>query len=161
MEIKLLTTNEIQKAAQLYQDIKNKSYTPWNKDYPSLELIEWDIERNGLYGVFENEKLIAICFAGERCEDSEEGFSWKENFEKRATFARLGVSPEYQNIGVATFLLNFIFKKLELQGFDGVRILVGTQNLKAKKLYSKFGFKNCGTIKRINHEFDLLELRLK
>lgn len=160
MEIKLLTKNEISEIQKLYKDIRDNTYTIWGKDYPSKELIMWDIERKGLWGVFDNGSLIAISFAGKRNEDGEENFPWKDSFEKRGTFARIGVSPKYQNKGVGSFLVGYILNTLKEQGFDGVRISVGTQNTNAIKLYSKFNFINCGKIKKCDQEYYLLELRL-
>ena len=160
MEIKLLNSENINKIKELYNNIKNNTYTLWEKNYPSEDLILWDIERKGLWGVFDNQKLIAITFIGERCEDNEDNFPWKDNFKKRGTFARIGVSPKYQNKGVGTYLVDFALKKLRSQGFDGVRILVETKNLNAIKLYSKFGFNNCGKTNRSGHEYFLFELRL-
>ena len=160
MEIKLLTNENIEEIKSLYSDIKNNTYTLWDDNYPSEDLILWDIERKGLWGVFDNETLIAIAFAGERCEDGEESFTWQNTFKRRGTFARIGVSPKYQNQGIGTYLVNFVLKNLKSQGFDGVRILVGTQNTNAIKLYSKFGFINCGKTERYGHEYYLLELRL-
>ncbi len=160
MEIKLLEKSDINIIKNLYNDIRNNTYTIWENDYPSKELINWDIERKGLWGVFENDNLIAIGFAGERCEDSEENFPWKESFIRRGTFARIGVSPKYQNQGVGTFLVEYVLTKLKDQGFDGVRIMVGAKNINAKKLYLKFGFKNCGKVERFGQEYFLFELRL-
>ena len=160
MEIRLLTNENINEIKKLYSDVKNNTYTLWDENYPSEELILWDIERNGLWGVFDNQTLIAITFMGERCEDGEENFTWKEKFKKRGTFARIGVSPNYQNKGVGTALVDFVLKELKSQGFDGVRILVGSQNTNAIKLYTKFGFVNCGKVERGGHEYFLFELRL-
>ena len=160
MEIKRLTKKYIGDIMSLYDDIRNNTYTLWDNNYPSEELVNYDIERNGLWGVFDKNKLIAISFAGERCEDNEEDFTWKDSFKKRGTFARIGVSPTYQNKGIGTLLVNFILNNLKNEGFDGVRILVGTQNTNAIKLYSKFGFVNCGTTERYGHEYYLFELRI-
>ena len=160
MEIKLLTNENIEEIKNLYSDIKNNTYTLWDDNYPSEDLILWDIERKGLWGVFDNETLIAITFAGERCEDGEENFTWQNTFKRRGTFARIGVSPKYQNQGIGTYLVDFVLKNLKSQGFDGVRILVRTQNTNAIKLYSKFGFVNCGSIERYGHKYYLFELRL-
>lgn len=160
MEIKLLTNENLEEIKNLYDDIRNNSYTLWDNGYPNAELIKWDIERKGLWGVFDNNSLIAISFAGERNEEGEENFTWKESFKKRGTFARIGVSPKYQNKGVGTLLVEFILENLKSQGFDGVRILVGVNNTSAKRLYSKFGFVNCGTTERYGHEYYLYELRL-
>lgn len=161
MKIRLLTKNDLKEIKQLYEDIKQNTYTLWDSGYPSDELIEFDIERKGLYGLFFDDELIAISFAGERNEENEEGFTWKENFKKRGTFARIGVSPKFQNQGVGTILVDFILKTLKSQGFDGVRILVGKENQNAIKLYQKFGFKNCRETERYGHEYFLFELRLK
>lgn len=160
MQIKLLTNKNIKEILNLYDDIRNNTYTLWDNGYPNEELIKWDIERKGLWGVFDNNKLIAISFVGERNEDGEENYAWKDNFKKRGTFARIGVSPKEQNKGIGTLLVDFILKKLKADGYDGVRILVGTQNTNAIKLYTKFGFENCGKTEKYNHEYYLFELRL-
>ena len=160
MNIKLLKNENVKDVMNLYDDIRNNTYTLWDNGYPSKELIEWDIERKGLFGVFENNELIAVSFAGERCEDGEENFTWKDSFERRGTFARIGVSPQHQNKGVATKLVGFILNELKNQGFDGVRILVGKNNENAKKLYKKFGFYNSGEVNRYGHDYYLYELRL-
>jgi len=160
MEIKLLTNKNIKQIQKLYDEIKNKTFTLWDEDYPSEDLIRWDIARKGLWGVFQDGSLIAVSYAGERCEDGEEDFSWKEKFNKRGTFARIGVLPEYQSKGVGTKLVGFILDELKKQGFDGVRILVGVQNEKAIKLYLKFGFNNCGEVEKYENKYYLFELRL-
>ena len=161
MQIKKLTKEYLQEILDLYEEIKNGCYTLWDKDYPSEELVCFDIERDGLWGVFQGGELIAVCYAGQRCEDGEEGFSWKKSFSKRGTFARIGVSPRYQNQGIGTFLVRFVLQVLKKQGFDGVRILVGTKNENAIKLYQKFGFENCGTAERYGHDYFLFELELQ
>lgn len=160
MKVQLLNKESLEEIKNLYSQIKQKTYTIWGENYPSEELICYDIERRGLYGVFDGDKLIAICFAGQRNEDGEENFTWKDRFNKRGTFARIGVAPEYQNKCVATRLLKFILNKLKEQGFDGVRITVGTQNLNAIKLYEKFNFINCGKVNKYDEEYYLFELRL-
>lgn len=45
MEIRLLTNKDLQDIQNLYEDIKINTYTLWDKDYPSEELIKLDIER--------------------------------------------------------------------------------------------------------------------
>lgn len=161
MKIRLLNLADLDKIKNLYEEIKAKTFTLWDDGYPSEELIKYDIERQSLYGVFDKENLIAISFAGVRCEDGEESFTWKDTFNKRGTFARIGVSPEHQNKGVATKLVQFILDKLKKDGFDGVRILVGTNNYNALKLYNKFNFDNCGKTERFGHDYYLFELRIR
>lgn len=160
MEIRKLRKNEIDQIMSLYSDIKTNSKTFWEDDYPNEEIVFFDIERNGLYGGFVNGKLVAICFAGQRVEENEEDFTWKRPFKKRASFARIGVSPSCQRMGLATEMLNRVFDDLRKEGFDGVRILVERSNEKAKNLYKKFGFENVGETSRYGHDFYLYEKAL-
>lgn len=160
MKIKLLTKEYLNEIKKLYEDIRCNTYTIWDEGYPSEELICYDIERKGLWGVFDKGSLIAVCFVGQRCEDGEKNFTWKDKFKKRGTFARIGVSPKHQNLGIGTKLVDFTLSKLKEQGFDGVRILVGVKNINAIKLYQKFGFVNCGETERYGHMYYLFELRL-
>ena len=51
MEIKQLNQDNIDEIILLYDEIKRTTYTLWDDNYPSKELIEWDIERNGLWGL--------------------------------------------------------------------------------------------------------------
>lgn len=75
-EIRLLTTDDLKQITDLYAAIKRDGSTVWDADYPSEDLVRFDIARNGLYGVFDGCDLVAACFAGQRCEDNEEGFMW-------------------------------------------------------------------------------------
>lgn len=158
--IRLLTTDDLKQITDLYAAIKRDGFTVWDADYPSEDLVRFDIARNGLYGVFDGRDLVAVCFAGQRCEDNEEGFMWRETFNKRGTFARLGVLPNYQHHGIATMLVKSVLAQLKQEGYDGVRIMVDTRNTNAINLYQKFGFFNCGEVRRFDQQYYLLELRL-
>ena len=160
MKIVRLKNKDLQNIKKIYEDIKQHTYTLWDNGYPSEELIKFDIQRKGLWGLYDKDNLIAICYMGERCEDGEENYAWKDSFIKRGTFARIGVSPSHQNQGIATKMVSFVLNELKKQGYDGVRILVGTKNINAIKLYNKFNFVNCGKVEKYDHEYYLYELRL-
>lgn len=160
MKIKKLSLKNLNEIISLYNDIKTNSVNFWDNNYPNEEIIRWDIERNGLYGVFISNKLVGISFLGQRCEENEEDFTWKENFTRRGTFSRIGVSPDFQHQGIATQLVEFILAELKNRGFDGVRILVEKNNSNALGLYKKFNFNICGETYRYGHNFLLMEKRL-
>ena len=92
MEIKLLTNENIEEIKDLYDDIRNTTYTLWDNNYPDEELIRWDIERKGLWGLFDGKKLVGITFIGKRCEDGEEGLYEKLKDKKFKEY--LGVYQE-------------------------------------------------------------------
>lgn len=57
-----------------------------------------------------------------------------------ALLHKLCVVEEMRNHGIATKILAFTIKKLELQGCDGVQLWVDESRESAKHLYDKFGF---------------------
>ena len=115
MKIKVLTKEYLKDIINLYDNIRNTTFTLWDNGYQDKELIEGDIERKGLYGVFDNEKLIATTFAGQRNEDGEDNYTWQDTIEKCGTFARIGVAYEYQNKGIGSMLVKYILDTLKQQ----------------------------------------------
>lgn len=66
----------------------------------------------------------------------------KECFEDEFYIDTISVNPAFQGRGIAKELLNFAFKKAIELGFKKVSLLVDFENVRAKALYEKFGFKN-------------------
>lgn len=161
MEFIKLEMTDLHKVVQLYDEIKSQTFTVWDKDYPSVELIKYDIERQGLHALIsKNNEIIAISYVGQRNEDDESNYPWKQSFKKRATFARFGVNPKFQHKGFGFKMINHMINYLKKQGFDGLRITVEPENLNAIKLYEKLPFVNCGTIQKHNKKYILYEMEL-
>ena len=157
-KLKKLGVENLTAICNLYNDIKQKTETVWEDDYPCVELIKWDIERNGLYAlVTEDGEMIAVAYAGKRNEEDDDCCDWKLDIKNRATFARFGVSPKYQRQGFGKKMLLKIFQLLKEQGFDGIRILVEPNNTNAICLYKKLNFINSGITEKNNKKYILLE----
>lgn len=61
-----------------------------------------------------------------------------------AELSRVGVRREYHRKGIATAILKYLLSEAESLGYDGIALLVGTENHPATALYEKFGFERCG-----------------
>lgn len=56
----------------------------------------------------------------------------------------MGVRREYHRKGYAERLLRFLLEEAESLGYDGLALLVGTENHGAAALYEKIGFRRVG-----------------
>ena len=111
----------------------------WDEEYPSLKLVQYDIERNALYAVYCGDKAAAAAACGE---DKELGrFDvWCDEIKNPCELERVGILEEYQGMHLASRLLRYIEGDMIQQGFDGMRLLVSPDNDRARALYEHLGF---------------------
>lgn len=127
----------------LYKSLIATSGCTWNDEYPSMHEITEDTDNNSLYVLEDNnENLVAVAFGG-KCDELDH-LSWDKNIKNFADLARIGVSKDYQNKGIASLMITKITYDLKERGFDGVRLLVGKSHPHAIRLYEKNGFSRAG-----------------
>ncbi|MCC5896120.1 MAG: ribosomal protein S18-alanine N-acetyltransferase [Alkalibacterium sp.] len=119
--------------------------TPWNR---SAILHEIRFNKSAFYiVVFDKDKPVA--FVG----------SWFVTHEAHIT--NIATIPEYQNKGIATYLLREIIKIAEKEDIKEVTLEVRVSNKTAQSLYSTLGFEK-GHIKKgyyANDHEDALEMK--
>lgn len=122
-----------------------KGKTPWNR---SAILHEIRYNRNAYYiVVYDNEKPVA--FIG----------SWFVN--KEAHITNIATVPDYQNKGIATYLLKEMIATAEDEEMSELTLEVRMSNTIAQSLYSTLGFEK-GKVKKeyyANDHEDALEMR--
>ena len=140
MILRRLDKNEFNIARKLFNEVIARSQTfGWSKNWPSDEMICDDIDNKCLFGLFDENKLIAISFAGPRYKNDYVS-CWKENLKNPSRLSRICVHPDFQGKGIGFYFTKMLLKHLKKSGFDGTRILVAEENLKAISLYKKLGF---------------------
>jgi len=82
-----------------------------------------------IYGVEDNRGLAAFAEII-RCWNSEEVFIFS-----------FGVREQSRGVGIGSFLLENIVIALNREGIKKIKLTVAEENSSAKKLYTKFGFK--------------------
>lgn len=147
---------DIQGIYDLYQSLIGTPGCTWNLDYPSSENVIEDIERQSLYVLKDNNKVIAAAFAGH--DDELQNLEWRMN--NPCDIARVGVSIEKQNLGIGTLILQNVIAAVKDRGFDGIRMMVSKTNPSALALYDKNGFKRCGETVMYDIDFFCYELLL-
>ena len=145
----------------IYDGLKGSPGCTWNEEYPTLEFVRNDIEkRNSLYKVTDGGKIIAAAYLGE-FEEVERPDCFDKSLQRLGEISRVGVRLEYHRKGVAFTLITRLLGEAEKLGFDGVALLVGTENHAAMKLYEKAGFERCGEAFLYDTHWFCYQYRLK
>lgn len=128
----------------IYDGLKGFPGCTWDEEYPTLEFVKNDIEsRNSLYKVTDGDKIAAAAYLGE-FEETERPDYFDKSIRRLGELSRVGVRREYHRKGVAFMLVTHLIGEAEKLGYDGIALLVGTENHAAMGLYEKACFKRCG-----------------
>jgi len=129
---------------EIYDSLKGSPGCTWDEHYPTLEFVRNDIEESdSLYKLTEDGKIIAAAYLGE-FEEREVPECFDKSVNRLGEFARVGVRRGYHRKGYAEHLLKFLLGEAVKLGYDGLALLVGTENFGAMALYEKVGFRRCG-----------------
>ena len=141
--IQLAQEKDKQEILQLYKSQLGREYCPWNEYYPGSEEIDFDLSRDSLFVMKEDEKIIAAI----TIDDDDNVTSlpyWTAELLPGAELSRLAVSIEHQNNGLAKDMMSYGMTEIKRRGFKSVHFLVNSKNLKALKCYEAFGFNKVG-----------------
>jgi ribosomal protein S18 acetylase RimI-like enzyme len=130
----------------------------WDELYPIKEDFEDDINKNTLYTVSEDGKLVAIYVISEDCDDAYLKCSWEH--ERPCVIHRLCVSPDFQNRGIGNTILAQIESQLVEMGYESSRLDVFSENPYALKLYEKNGYIKRGHADWRKGRFYLMEKKI-
>lgn len=140
----------------LYKGVIDTTFTTWDENYPSKQLIYGDIIKSNLYILKEDNKLIAVSYLGKNENEDED---WQYKLSNPLSVARICVSPTQQGKGIGTYFMEKLIEKAKKMGADGMHFHVCTKNLSAMKMYEKVGFKNCG-LGKSNYGFDFYKYEM-
>lgn len=157
----IITSGDLDQIEALYNSVKGMPYCTWNEDYPVREYHENDINDGRLYGYKNQDGIIIAAMAIDRDEEVDKLPCWNKEWMPAAEIARLVVSPEYQNLGIARKLHRDFWPLLQEKGFKSVHYLLAADNLKARKSYEKLGYSYCGETVLFGINFEAYEMQLQ
>lgn len=145
----------------IYNSLKGLPGCTWDDEYPTLEFVRYDIEeRDSLYKLTEDGVIVAAAYLGE-FEEREVPECFDKSVKCRGEISRVGVRCGYHRKGYAEKLLKFLLNEAVDLRYDGLALLVGTENFGAMALYEKIGFKRCGEGVMYETHWFFYELKLK
>ena len=143
LEIKMAKINDKEEIIKIYKSLIGFPGCTWSNEYPIIEDVEKDINKESLYIAYDDKKIIAVAAAG-KDEELEHLECWSKEIKEPCDLARIGVIKEYQNRGIAKILVKYIEQDVLTRGFDGIHFLVSKTNPKALAVYDRLEYKKCG-----------------
>ncbi len=117
--------------------------TQWAGNYPSREVVEADIAKEGLYICEEGETILAVFYFAEESDPTYlkiHGGEWLNDM-PYAVIHRIAVSEDSRGKGVARFIFDTCFEKCHNLKIDTHR-----DNVPMQRALEKNGFERCGVI---------------
>lgn len=157
--IVLATDSDREQLMTLYKEQVGREFCAWDEDYPSTETIDFDLSRDALFVMKENDAIIA-AISIEIDEDVDRLECWDRNLFPGGELARLAVTPSRQGTGIARLMMQYGMKALKERGYKSIHFLVNKYNIPAIRSYAKFGFSVVGECHMYDQEFLCYEKEL-
>lgn len=119
-----------------------------------------NIQNGSLYTVMDEGVVIAVYVISKECDEEYDKCKWEYDDATACVIHRLCVSPDIQNRGMGSQILNHIEQQLRDLGYGCVRLDVFTKNPHAVHLYEKSGYIKRGYADWRKGRFWLMEKKL-
>ncbi|EAR02908.1 GNAT family N-acetyltransferase [Maribacter sp. HTCC2170] len=149
------------KACAAYM-IKNGIYQ-WNEHYPSKQAFVNDIEREELFVLVKNDKIIGTLVISEFMDEEYVPIKWLTPNTLNVYIHRLSIHPDQQGKGLAQELMDFAENYAREHSYVSVRLDTFSQNKRNQRFYETRGYQRLGDIyfpKQSEHPFHCYELVL-
>jgi len=145
------------------QKMQENGIFQWNEHYPSDAAFKKDVEREELYAVEENGKILGAIVISTFMDEEYVPIKWLTPNGKSTYIHRLCVHPEQQGKGLAQQLMDYAEGYSRDNGFLSVRLDTFSQNQRNQRFYEQRGYQKLGDIffpKQSEHPFHCYELVL-
>lgn len=152
---------EADKVLALYRSLVGTLFCAWTADYPSRAEVDFDLSRNALFCLREeNTGEIAGVISIDDDPKVETLTCWTPERLPGRELSRLAVWQPYQNQGIARQLMAGAMEELRRQGYRSVHILVAKENKKALASYRVFAYEVVGECFMHEHDYWCYEKEL-
>ena len=159
-QIVMATPADTEAVLRLYRQQVGRPLCFWTEDYPGRDTIEFDLSRDGLFVMKDENGDIIAAISIEEDPDVDRLECWNPALRPAGEYARLAVSPALQNRGLARQMVSHVLGVLKERGFKSVHIIVNRDNLAALRSYAHFGFHTAGECEMYNQHFLCYEKEL-
>ena len=135
----------------------------WNEHYPSAEAFEADIDRDELFVLKVENKIIGSLVCSTLMDEEYVPIDWLTPNGDNLYIHRLSVHPEHQKRGHARTLMSYAEAFAKAHHMSSVRLDTFSQNHRNQKFYEARGYYKLGTIyfpNQSKHPFYCYELVL-
>ncbi|MFK7811362.1 MAG: GNAT family N-acetyltransferase [Maribacter sp.] len=121
-------------------DMIAKGIYQWNEHYPSAAAFEKDIEREELYLLEVDEKVIGTIVISALMDTEYSAIKWLTPNGNNAYIHRLSIDPAQQAKGYAQQLMSFAENHAAKNDYISIRLDTFSQNKRNQKFYEKRGY---------------------
>ena len=140
-----------------------KGIFQWNEHYPNESVFINDIERDELYILVLNRKIVGTVVISKLMDSEYEPIAWSTPNGNNVYVHRLAVHPSLQGKGNAQQLMDFVEDHARNKGYTSIRLDTFSQNKRNQKFYEIRGYQKLSDIyfpKQSEHPFHCYELVL-
>lgn len=146
------------------REMQQNGIFQWNVNYPSLEVLKRDIEKEELFLLEKNSELAGIIVL--TCEmDAEYGsVEWLTSGVKNLYVHRLATDPSHWGKGFGGILMDFAEESAATDKYHSIRLDTFSRNKKNMRFYEKRGYVRLGEIffpRQSEHPFYCYEKIIK
>jgi ribosomal protein S18 acetylase RimI-like enzyme len=150
MSITLATRSEIGRIMSLIKDcikdMESQGIYQWNEYYPTLKVIQDDIENGSMHILKESDEVVGIITVNEEQDPEWSQVNWSTQKGKVLAIHRLAVNPKWQNRGIGVRLLDFAEAYAAKNMYTSIRLDSYSGNPGAIRLYEGHGYKRVGQV---------------
>ena len=148
------------KILALFQMQLGREYCAWDDHYPGMKEIEFDLARDALFVMKDENGEIVASISIDEDEAVKNLTCWRADLQPGGELARLAVHPSLQNKGMAREMLKYGMQELKKRGYQSVHFLVNKENKKALRSYAVFQFPVVGECEMFGQPFFCYESKL-
>jgi ribosomal protein S18 acetylase RimI-like enzyme len=133
----------------------------WHDFYPSKDIFEKDIEREELFILLIEDKIVGCMVISSEKDSVYNDIEWLAEDGRNFYIHRLAVHPVFQKKGYAKKLMDFAEAFAVQKNADSIRLDTFSQNLRNQKFYESRGYIRLGNVffpQQSEHPFYCYEL---
>ena len=144
----------------LYRSLVGLPGTTWTEDYPGAEEVENDLARGSLWCIRGPDNgLWGAASLREDDEDIRDLSCWTPA-KNSCELTRVGIRQDLQGRGLGEAFVGRLLRAAAQEGRDMARLLAGSGNRAALRLYEKLGFVPCGRTRMYEVDWVCMEKKL-
>lgn len=144
MRIARAGLQDAQAIYDLYHSLIDMPYSTWSDDYPTMDIVQEDLEQHTVLVMRDEHGVIAAAIALWYEFEFADAAAWYPDVRRWAMLSRLGVRRDHQGKGVAKRMLEAAMSAARADGCEAVQFLVAKSNPIAQRAYAPLGFEICG-----------------
>ena len=162
-QIVAATEQDTEEIYQLYRSQLGTECCVWDENYPGMKEIAFDLERDALFVMKEEQKdgqAIIAALSLDQDENVEGLPFWSADLQPGGEVSRLAVRIDHQNQGIAREMIRYAMGELKKRGKKSIHYMVSENNAKAVRSYAHLGFTFAGKCEMYGQPYLCYEQKL-